>query len=189
MALTTATTGSFAGSYTLSLSDEDLPGAGAGHSWVTQNFGNACDANATPYINDCEYDQAGDILRTLYGPLQPKAAAPAGRIVAFNQTEFVPGGAAAANGMLDTGYLYVPKACEPGAAQPCRLHVALHGCLQSAEKLGDEFYTKIGLNEWADTNAMRRPWRSWQSRTACRRSTPLRRAAGTGGGMPSTRSS
>ena len=138
----------------ISFHDEDLPGAGAGHSWVTQNFGNACDANAAPYINDCEYDQAGDILRTLYGPLQPKAAAPAGRIVAFDQTEFVPGGAAAANGMLDTGYLYVPKACEPGAAQPCRLHVALHGCLQSAEKLGDEFYTKIGLNEWADTNAI-----------------------------------
>ena len=34
----------------------------------------------------------------------------------------------------------------------CRLHVALHGCLQSAELLGAEFYTKIGVNEWADTN-------------------------------------
>jgi poly(3-hydroxybutyrate) depolymerase len=36
--------------------------------------------------------------------------------------------------------------------QLCRLQVVLHGCLQSAEVLGDEFYTKIGVNEWADTN-------------------------------------
>ena len=75
-----------------------------------------------------------------------------GRIVAFDQKEFVPGKATAANGLLDRGYLYVPKACEPGAAQLCRLHVVLHGCKQSAEELGDVFYTKIGVNEWADAN-------------------------------------
>ena len=132
--------------------DQDLPGAGAGHSWVTKNFGNACDANANPFINDCRYDQAEDLLQTIYGPLQPPAAPPAGHIVAFDQMEFVPGKAAAANGLLDTGYLYVPRACESGAARRCRLHVVLHGCLQSAEVLRDEFYTKIGVNEWADTN-------------------------------------
>jgi poly(3-hydroxybutyrate) depolymerase len=131
--------------------DQDLPGAGAGHSWVTKNFGNACDANAKPFINDCRYDQAEDLLQTIYGPLQAPAGAPAGHIVAFDQKEFAPG-KAAANGLLDTGFLYVPKACEPGAAQRCRLHVVLHGCLQSAEVLRDEFYTKIGVNEWADTN-------------------------------------
>jgi poly(3-hydroxybutyrate) depolymerase len=134
--------------------DDDLPGKGAGHSWVTNKFGNACDANATPFIDDCHYDQAGEILQTIYGALQPPAAVPAGRIVAFDQTEFVAGGNAAANGMADTGFMYLPKACEPGAGPPCRLHVALHGCLQAAEKLGDTFYTKIGLNEWADTNGI-----------------------------------
>jgi poly(3-hydroxybutyrate) depolymerase len=132
--------------------DQDLPGAGAGHSWVTQDFGNACNANATPFINDCRYDQAGEVLQAIYGPLQPPAAHAAGRIVVFDQTEFAPDKAAAANGLLDRGYLFVPKACEPGAGQLCRLHVVLHGCLQSAEVLGDEFYTKIGVNEWADTN-------------------------------------
>jgi hypothetical protein len=131
--------------------DQDLPGGGAGHSWVTKNFGNACDANAKPFINDCRYDQAEELLQTIYGPLQPPAGRPAGHIVAFDQTEFAPG-KAAANGLLDTGYLYVPRACEPGAAQRCRLHVVLHGCLQSAEVLRDEFYTNIGVNEWADTN-------------------------------------
>jgi hypothetical protein len=119
--------------------DRDLPGKGAGHSWVTKNFGNRCDANASPYINDCDYDQAGEMLQAIYGRLVPPAARPEGRIVAFDQTEFVPRAAAAANGLSATGYLYVPKACEAGAPLPCRVNVALHGCLQSAELLGDEF--------------------------------------------------
>jgi poly(3-hydroxybutyrate) depolymerase len=132
----------------------DLPAPGAGHSWVTKNFGNKCAANSLPFINRCMYDQAEHLLSVIYGPLQPPNIPPSGRIVAFDQTEFVPGNAAKANGMSDTGYLYVPQACEAGAAQQCRLHVALHGCLQSAEELSDEFYTKVGLNEWADTNGI-----------------------------------
>jgi hypothetical protein len=132
--------------------DRDLPAPGAGHSWVTKNFGNTCDQNASPFINNCIYDQAEDILLTIYGPLLPPRVPPSGRILPFDQTEFVPGHAAEANGMSNTGYLYIPKACEADAAQPCRLHVALHGCLQSAEVLGNEFYTKVGVNEWADTN-------------------------------------
>jgi hypothetical protein len=93
------------------------------------------------------------MLSTIYGPLEPPRSGPlSGRIVPFDQAEFVPGKAAEANGLSNTGYLYVPKACEAGAMPPCRLHLALHGCLQSAEVLSDEFYTKVGLNEWADTN-------------------------------------
>jgi poly(3-hydroxybutyrate) depolymerase len=53
------------------------------------------------------------------------------------------------NGLWDTGYLYVPAACE-AASGHCRLHVALHGCRQSAQKLHDTFYRHIGVNEWAD---------------------------------------
>jgi len=133
--------------------DHSGPAAKAGHSWVSKNFGRACDANASPYIDDCRYDQARAELKAIYGEdLKPPAATQTGRIVAFDQTEFVPGKATAANGLLDTGYLYVPNACEPGAAQPCRLQVVLHGCKQSAEELNDVFYTKIGVNEWADAN-------------------------------------
>ena len=133
--------------------DKSGPAAHAGHSWVTTSYGNACSANVSPYIDDCNYDQAGAELKAIYGAgLTPPAGKATGRIVAFDQTEFVPGKAAAANGLDRTGYLYVPKACEPGAAQPCRLQVALHGCGQSAEVLGDIFYTRIGLNEWADAN-------------------------------------
>jgi poly(3-hydroxybutyrate) depolymerase len=131
----------------------DLPGVGAGHSWVTSNYGLACDANADPYINDCRYDQAGDILQTIYGPLSARAATAGGTILAFDQAEFAPQGGTTANGLWDTGYLYVPASCAPGAGgPPCRLHVVLHGCRQSAQLLGDRFYRNIGVNEWADSN-------------------------------------
>lgn len=121
---------------------------------MTRSFGNSCNANASPYINRCDYDQAGDVLQTVYGTLQPPVAAPTGRVVAFDQTAFVAGVAVAANGLWHTGYVYVPQTCEVGAARPCRLVVALHGCLQSAELLGAEFYSRIGLNEWAAANGI-----------------------------------
>jgi hypothetical protein len=133
--------------------DRSGPAAHAGHSWVTKSYGATCSANVAPYINDCFYDQAGSELKAIYGASLASAAGTAtGRIVAFDQTEFVPDKAAAANGLAKTGFLYVPKACEPGAAQRCRLQVVLHGCTQSAEVLGNVFTTKIGLNEWADAN-------------------------------------
>ena len=123
----------------------------AGHAWVTQSFGVPCADNRSPFINDCGYDQAQWVLETIYGPLQPKATQLSGRFVAFDQTEFAPGGDAAGNGIWDTGYLYVPAACQAAGAN-CRLHVVLHGCLQSAQALGDEFYKRVGINEWADSN-------------------------------------
>ena len=133
--------------------DHAGPAADAGHSWVTEDCCEACDANAPPYLDACKYDQAGAELTAIYGPnLSPPAGAATGRIVAFDQREFAPGGNAKLNGLSDTGYLYVPKACEPGAAEPCRLQIVLHGCEQSAETLHAEFYTRIGVNAWADAN-------------------------------------
>ena len=133
--------------------DHSGPAANAGHSWVTANYGGACSANASPYIDNCGYDQSGAELKAIYGAgLMPPVATATGRILAFDQTEFAPDKATAANGLSKTGYLYVPTACEAGAAQPCRLQLALHGCTQSAETLRDKFYTRIGLNEWADAN-------------------------------------
>jgi poly(3-hydroxybutyrate) depolymerase len=131
--------------------DDDLPDPGAGHSWVTQSFGGDCELNTDPYINKCNYDQAKDILSTIYGPLKDKATQLSGHIVEFDQHQFVGDGDMKSNGLWDTGYLYVPAACE-AASGHCRLHVVLHGCRQSAQKLHDTFYRHIGVNEWADTN-------------------------------------
>jgi poly(3-hydroxybutyrate) depolymerase len=105
-----------------------------------------------PYINDCDYDQAGDILRHIYGRLKPRSRSPSGRFVEFSQAEFAPDGKPVENGLNEIGYLYVPKGCEPGGDARCALHVALHGCLQSTELLGDVYYKNVGLNEWADGN-------------------------------------
>jgi len=46
--------------------------------------------------------------------------------------------------------VYIPKAC--ASAGGCRIHVALHGCRQSAESVGDAFYRYAGYNRWAETN-------------------------------------
>lgn len=123
----------------------------AGHALITPSFGNACDANAAPYISHCEvdgqgYDQAGALLTHIYGPLKRKAISATGRFVTFDQRAF----AAAATGMADEGYLYVPKSCDAG--QACKVHVALHGCVQSAESVGDDFVLDTGYNVWADNN-------------------------------------
>lgn len=123
----------------------------SGHAFITPAFGNTCSANATPYVSHCTvkgqgYDQAGALLQHIYGPLKPPAKTMSGSIVSFNQRAF----AAASTGMSDTAFLYVPSSCSHGAS--CRVHVALHGCMQSASIVKDDFYKDTGYNRWADTN-------------------------------------
>ena len=126
------------------------PATEAGHSWVTEDCCRACATTGPPFINDCDYDQAGAILTQIYGALEPKAAAPTGETILFDQRDFVPEGRTVVNGLNETGALYVPAACAAG--ETCALHVVLHGCQQSAELLGDGFYSRIGMNAWADSN-------------------------------------
>lgn len=122
----------------------------AGHAMVTQDAGNACAVTAPPFVNDCDFDAAGRLLAHIHGPLAPPAAAPAGRLVAFDQREFAGGNAFAAS-LADTGFVYVPRACEQGG---CRVHVAFHGCRQSAQAIGETFVRDAGYNRWADTNRL-----------------------------------
>jgi poly(3-hydroxybutyrate) depolymerase len=124
----------------------------SGHALITPKFGNSCPANAAPYISHCTvkgqgYDQAGALLTHIYGKLNAPAKTLSGTIVAFNQRAF----ADASTGMADVAYVYVPKSCTvTGTA--CKVHVAIHGCEQSAQVVGNEFYTDTGYNNWADTN-------------------------------------
>jgi len=127
----------------------DVP---AGHAILTPNYGNSCAANAPFYISHCDvggtqYDQAGAILQQIYGALQAKATAPDRPIVEFDQRPFAPVG----SGMAASGYLYVPQACMATAAH-CKVHIALHGCEQAADKAGGRFYTHAGYNAWAESN-------------------------------------
>jgi poly(3-hydroxybutyrate) depolymerase len=130
---------------------------GAGHAFLTRNAGKACDAEESPFINNCGYDQAGAILATVLGEdLAPPTEAPTGTLLPFSQAPFIPDGKAPLEVSLwDRGALYVPKICEAADAD-CRLHVVFHGCLQSDQILGDgeKFPVLAGYNRWADTNKL-----------------------------------
>jgi poly(3-hydroxybutyrate) depolymerase len=125
----------------------DIP---AGHAFVTADFGSACGQTETPFINDCGYDQAGAILGHLYGQLTAPTDAPGGRLIAFDQSEFLRD--PLTHGLDTSGYLYVPAACAAG--ERCRVHVALHGCLQGRERLGQLYPTRTGYNRWAESNRL-----------------------------------
>jgi poly(3-hydroxybutyrate) depolymerase len=122
----------------------------AGHAMVTESAGGACAVTAPPYLNDCDFDAAGELLQQLAGPLEPPAAKESGRIIRYDQKASATGDAYSI-GMADSGYAYVPRVCE--AAQ-CRVHVAFHGCRQSVEAIGERFVREAGYNRWADTNRL-----------------------------------
>jgi hypothetical protein len=71
----------------------------------------------------------------------------------FNQRDFTRPRSPASFSMAETGYVYVPAACDNGQ-QKCRVHVVLHGCKQNTATIGDHFYRNAGYNEWADSNAI-----------------------------------
>jgi hypothetical protein len=123
----------------------------AGHAFIVAEAANPCSITAPPFINDCGYDQAGAILRHIYGPLRQPSAAPQGRLVTFDQSEFL--AEARAHGLDDAGFVYIPQACEAAGAG-CRVHVAFHGCQQGREVLRELYATRTGYNRWADTNGL-----------------------------------
>ena len=125
---------------------------GAGHSFVVRaDDSQGCILNKTPYIDPCGYDQAGILLQHIYGSLKhPTPGAPTGSLIAFDQSSYAQYGLPGASSLADTGFVYVPKDCSGGAA--CRVHVALHGCLQDSDEIGKRFVETAGYNEWADAN-------------------------------------
>ncbi len=125
----------------------------AEHSLPTDYYGNDCSVNGSPYINNCNFDVAGEILKWIYGPLNAKNPGTlGGTFVNFNQRSFWGNGDPTNHGMANDGWAYVPANCAAG--KPCKLHVAFHGCKQNAATIGTQFYKNTGYNRWADTNDM-----------------------------------
>jgi hypothetical protein len=122
----------------------------AGHAMITESSGNACGASRRPFINRCDYDAAGELLRYVLEARKVPAGKADGRLLAFDQHGFAAGNAHAV-GMAPAGYAYVPKACE---TRRCRVHVAFHGCRQSAEAIGERFVREAGYNRWADAHRL-----------------------------------
>ena len=123
--------------------------ATAGHAIITDNASDsACEVSAPPFINNCGFDQAQAILQQIYGKLNPPATSLSGKIIRFNQREFID---SKRTSMSDDAFAYVPASCENNR---CKVHIALHGCRQGAAVLGDRFYATTEFNEVADTNGI-----------------------------------
>ena len=124
---------------------------GAGHSQVTMDYGLPCQANEGYFIDNCHYDQAGVILQHTYGMLNPKnTGALSGKFLTFDQRELTAPESPGSYSMAEVGYAYVPATC--AAQQPCRVHIALHGCKQNFQTIQTRYIEHAGYNEWADSN-------------------------------------
>jgi poly(3-hydroxybutyrate) depolymerase len=128
---------------------------GAGHSFVVSEPGqkgiDACPANQSPYIDQCGYDQAGILLQHIYGALKPPTPGPlGGKLQKFDQSLYTGDDIPGALSLADEGFVFVPRDCAQGAA--CRVHIALHGCVQDFGSIGKKFVELAGYNRWADAN-------------------------------------
>lgn len=141
---------------------------GAAHVFPTDfevplegKVGVPCNESVHPFIADCGYDGAGEMLKWLYenefSRLEPRRLEGelSGLLEKYEQT-----GDLWAIGLAESGYIYVPASCagdgrfRHGVATSCKLHVALHGCTMSYLDIGETWVRDAGYLEWADTNDM-----------------------------------
>ena len=117
----------------------------AGHVFPAQESNHGCAEMQPPYVGDCDYDAAGELLGHLY----PGLTAPQSDATAELLEVALPGADEA--DLLEIAYLFIPPACTNGA-KPCALHLVLHGCAQSAETVGTDFIEQSGYLPWAEAN-------------------------------------
>lgn len=132
---------------------EHRPDAGHGLPVDEAPGAGACGVSAPPFINDCDFDAAGQLLGWLLPGLVHKAPA-RGELRAFDQRPYRKG--LPWTGLADEGFVYVPDSCRPGAPVACRIHVVFHGCRQSSlsddgggGQVGRGFVERAGYNAWA----------------------------------------
>lgn len=132
---------------------EDLPAAG--HAFPSLQATAACGVTKSPFINQCQVDTAGELLKWLHPALSSVTPVEAdeGSLYQFSQRGYA---GTAFTGLDATGWVYVPKACKDTAAG-CRLHVAFHGCEQGQSfttegqgAYGLQFVKGAGYNRWAE---------------------------------------
>ncbi|MGY3436653.1 MULTISPECIES: extracellular catalytic domain type 2 short-chain-length polyhydroxyalkanoate depolymerase [unclassified Marinovum] len=137
----------------------------AGHAFITEQGSLTCADTAPDFLNDCDIDQAGDILTQIYGPLSPSKPVRDAGFLVFDQAQYTDG----AKGMGAVGFAYIPEVCAAG--ESCRLHIAIHGCKQGQQYIGETYARTTGFNAWAEANrivvlypqAVRipTPWYNW----------------------------
>ncbi len=130
--------------------------SGLGHALPSPKGSLACGTTGSPFLAKCsrqdgsQVDGAGEVLRTLYGQLRARTEMDPQSLYRFSQSQLINAASATMSG---EGFVYWPKACRD-ANSNCRLHVALHGCHQNGDAVGDEFARNAGYNEWAEANGI-----------------------------------
>ena len=106
------------------------------------------------YVSSCNFDAVGDMLRHVIASAPTGRSPVNGEWLRFDQALYVDGVPGSeqrlqAVSMAREGQVFVPAMC---ATQPCRLHVALHGCLQGIDDaVFDNFVHQAGYAEWASS--------------------------------------
>ena len=124
----------------------------AEHGWESLDGTVSCDTLSSPYMILCDhgstpYDSQKKWLALFFGTLNARNSGTLnGSLMQFSQSPYGGG----SNSLDTTGYIFVPQSCASGTQ--CGLVVALDGCEQYQEVIGDEFVTLAGLDEYADTN-------------------------------------
>jgi poly(3-hydroxybutyrate) depolymerase len=119
------------------------------HHFPTLNTGSKCDVSSSPFLGNCGYDAAGEMLNFLYPALTNRVEKPQGKLVKLDQQKL---GGQAATSLADTGYAYVPQSCQAG--ETCQVHINFHGCQQNEQTIGLQYIQGTGINNWADSNNM-----------------------------------
>jgi poly(3-hydroxybutyrate) depolymerase len=126
------------------------------HLFPTLASGVSCEESASPFIGNCNYDAAGEMLSFIMekehsAPLKPRHSKEEtmqkGELISLEQGELF---SLDNTGMNKEGFAYLPNSCRDGKS--CKVHISFHGCNQSVDNIGKQYATNTGINEWAASN-------------------------------------
>jgi hypothetical protein len=119
----------------------------AGHAWITDSYGGPCWSSGPPFIVNCGFDLAGDMLKHLTALQFPRTAQISAHLHSFDQSKY---GDVWQAGMSSRGFVYLPGFCVNNTG--CKVVTVFHGCHQNYDHVGDVFVKETGFNEWAESN-------------------------------------
>lgn len=117
------------------------------HHMPTLNSGTACDVSQSPFIGDCAFDAAGEILSFIYPELIPPKSTATQPVQSIDMGKLTK---LSGTSIHQEAYIYLPEACQAG--ESCKLHISFHGCNQSIDDVGNTYAEQAGFNRWADVN-------------------------------------
>ena len=131
----------------------------AEHSTPTLDYGGACNVLEKPFLGKCDYDGAGVALNAIYSPdTLFRTTQLDDHLFEFNQTRYMEFGTryhrASDISMGEKGYVYIPRDCQGEKTSHCRVHIALHGCMQNLDEVGNVYAAHAGYNHWAEASSI-----------------------------------